>query len=69
MQAFLLFWMFVGLYSMWAAGTHNWGWLVGVLFNLVWCAYAISIGEWALATQNVAFSLVLLRNFIVGLKK
>jgi len=55
-----------GLVGVWITGTHNWGWLMAVSFQIAWTYYALSIDAHALAFQSVAFGFIAIRNYRVG---
>lgn len=61
-------WLLVllGLVGTWITGKHNFGWLLAVLFQVLWAYYAFVISAEALAAQSLAFALIALRNYIIG---
>jgi hypothetical protein len=59
----------LGLSGIWITGKHNWGWLMAVVFQILWTYYALAINAHALAFQSIAFGVIALRNYLVGRKR
>ena len=66
METFSWFIVCLGLIGTWITGKHYWGWLIAVVFQILWTTYALSIEAQALAVQSIIFGLIALRNYFVG---
>jgi hypothetical protein len=53
------------LISLWLVGNKNkWGWVVGILNQILWTIYAIRLQQWGLLIGVVAYTIVNVRNLI-----
>lgn len=53
----------VGLTGLWLAGNHSvWGWVVGLVAQVLWVAYAVTTGQWGFLVSAAAYGFVYGRN-------
>ena len=55
----------VGLCGLYVAGSgKSWGWLIGLVAQALWIAYALATGQYGFLVTSVGYGAVYLRNFL-----
>lgn len=62
------FWSWIlpcfGLFALWAVGNRwHWGWLVGLIGQVLWLAYGIATSQYGFALSALAFGSMYARNY------
>ncbi len=57
--------MIIGVSGLFIAGNKNyWGWIIGILAQVLWIVYAITTAQWGFIVSAFVYGAVYIRNWI-----